>query len=313
MYRPKHVLIQSFAQSLQNAYQDIFGNCQPHFVECLKSITQKSLEALSNSDALYHDLEHTILVTAVGQEILRAKRLCDGSAAVASEDWLNFITVLLCHDIGYLKGVCRRDDRLTHRYVTGTGNEYVTLPPGATDAALTPYHVDRSKQFIAEQFANEPLIAVERVQQMIEFTRFPVSKEASYQETCSYPGLARAADLIGQLGDRHYLQKLPGLFYEFAEISVHEKLGYQHPGDIRAGFPDFYWNRVHPYIQDAVTYLGWTQAGKQIVAELHANIFVVEHELKPQQKALELCGRRSLSCRYQTGSLEKTYQLCELN
>ncbi|HBB33823.1 MAG TPA: metal-dependent phosphohydrolase, partial [Cyanobacteria bacterium UBA9273] len=56
------------------------------------------------SDALYHNVEHTILVTLVGQEILRGKHIRDGG--VSCEDWLHFIISLLCHDIGYVKGVC---------------------------------------------------------------------------------------------------------------------------------------------------------------------------------------------------------------
>ena len=37
-----------------------------------------ALESIANSDALYHDVEHTIMVTLVGQEMLKGKHLREG-------------------------------------------------------------------------------------------------------------------------------------------------------------------------------------------------------------------------------------------
>src|SRR5262245_23351295 len=67
----------------------------------------------------YHDLGHTICVTLVGQEVLRGKHLREGG--VSPRDWLHFITSLLCHDIGYVRGICRNDRQGC--YVTGQGKE----------------------------------------------------------------------------------------------------------------------------------------------------------------------------------------------
>jgi len=52
----------------------------------------------ANSDAPYHNAEHTMMVTLVGQEILRGKHIREGG--VSPHDWLHFISSLLCHDIG---------------------------------------------------------------------------------------------------------------------------------------------------------------------------------------------------------------------
>ena len=57
---------------------------------------------------------------------------------------------LLCHDIGYVRGVCR-GDRDGH-YVSGENGKLVPISAGATDASLTPYHVARSKLFVRERF-----------------------------------------------------------------------------------------------------------------------------------------------------------------
>jgi hypothetical protein len=214
-------------------------------------------------------------VTLVGQEILRGKHIREGG--VACEDWLHFHIALLCHDIGYVKGVCRQDRTDLRLYATGIGDLQVALPPGATDTSLTPYHVDRGKMFVSERFGGHKLINAELIKQNIELTRFPVPTDEDHQDTVNYPGLVRAADLIGQLSDPRYLQKIAALFYEFEETGQNQVLGYRTPGDLRDGYPKFYWNVVYRYVKDAIGYLELTQQGKQIVANLSANVFRVEH------------------------------------
>jgi len=61
------------------------------------------------------------------------------------------------------------------------------------------------------------LIDAEVIKHNIELTRFPVPKAEDHQDTVYYPGLVRVADLIGQLSDPRYLNKITSLFYEFEE------------------------------------------------------------------------------------------------
>ena len=195
-----------------------------------------ALENIANSDALYHNVEHTIMVTLLGQEILKGKHLREGG--VVPRDWLHFIIALLCHDIGYVRGVCRDDH--DGMYTTGINGNTVGLTSGATDASLTPYHVDRGKLFVWEHFGGHTMIDAEVIAAAIELTRFPVPDDTDHQDTANYPGLVRAADLIGQLGDPHHIQKFPALFYEFAATGMNKKLGYKNPGDLREAYPGFY-------------------------------------------------------------------------
>jgi len=275
MFNPTQTLIKSFVQELQEGYEQNYGGLKSAYANIIGWSGRMALENIANSDALYHDVEHTILVTLVGQEILRGKHIREGG--VTCEDWLHFMVSLLCHDIGYVKGVCRSDQEGS--YATGIASEMIPLPPGATDAGLTPYHVDRGKLFVEERFRGNELLKSEIIQRNIELTRFPVPDDNDHQDTTHYPGLVRAADLIGQLSDPRYLNKVSALFYEFEETGFNKRVGYHDPGDLRRNYPQFYWNVVYPYIQDAIGYLSLTQEGKQIIANLHSNVFVVEHEL----------------------------------
>jgi hypothetical protein len=113
--------------------------------------------------------------------------------------------------------------------------ELVTLPDGSTDASLTPYHVTRSKLFVRERFGKIALIHVDtmEIEANIEHTRFPVPEDEQHSSTTDYPGLLRAADLVGQLADVNYLRKTSSLFAEFRETGINEKLGFRNPEDLR--------------------------------------------------------------------------------
>lgn len=276
MFHLRETTIETCGVTLQEAYRQIYGNLHPEYANAINWAANMALENIANSDAPYHNLEHTMLVTLVGQEILRGKHLREGS--VSPEDWLHSILSLLCHDIGYLKGICREDRPQERAYSTGIDGEIIILPPGTTDASLTPYHIDRGKRFVRERFGDSPFIDTARLEQNIELTRFPIPNDLQHQNTKGYATLIRAADLIGQLADPHYLQKLPALFYEFEETGAHRSLGYRHSGELRADFPNFFW-KVIPYIQPGLNYLSVTQMGQQILANLYANVFLVEHEL----------------------------------
>jgi hypothetical protein len=161
----------------------------------------------------------------------------------------------------------------------------VSIPAGATSASLTPYHVDRGKLVIDERFGGHQLIDAEQIKRNIELTRFPVPEDETHQDRHNYSGLARAADLIGQLSDQRYLNKISALFYEFEEVGTNQVLGYKTPGDLRANYAKFYWNGVFPYIPAALRYLELTQEGKQIIANLYANVFQVENERRILQES----------------------------
>lgn len=276
MFNSTRLIVDRFTERLHENYRRTYGSQKPNYPEIAVWAGRMALEQIATSDALYHNAEHTICVTLVGQEILHGRHCLEGG--VSPEDWLHFTIAAVCHDIGYVKGICRQDIEAERLYATGIG-DLIPLPTSATDASLTPYHVDRGKQFVEERFGGHASIDAERLKALIELTRFPVPNDTEHRDTENYPGLLRAADLIGQLSDPRYLCKMSALFYEFEETGANAILGYKSPGDLRRGYPDFYWNVVYPLIQKALQYLEMTQDGQDIIASLNSQVFQVEHEI----------------------------------
>lgn len=275
MLNVHQLLINPFLDTLAESYERAYGLAEPHYSNIIRWSGQFALENIANCDALYHDVEHTIMVTLAGQEILRGKHLIEGG--IRPIDWLHFILALLCHDIGYVRGILRLDGNGS--YATGIGEEVAQIGDKGSSASLAPYHVDRSKRFVRERFGGNTLVDVdaEVVVSYIERSRFPVPEEPGYHSTDDFPGLLRAADFIGQLGDPNYLRKIPALFYEFEETGANRQIGYHSPGDMRNSYAKFYWNVVRPYIGKALKYLAVTQEGKQWISNLHSHVFTVEH------------------------------------
>ena len=266
--------INPFVDRLSESYSMTFGVSEPEKLNLLRTISTIALENIANGDMLYHNVDHTIMVTSVGMQIIRGKHLYEGG--FSDLDALNYLVGLLCHDVGYVKGACRQDDQKKCLFDDGEGG-LVEIPATGTCALLSPHHVSRSKQFVNEHFVKNKLLDLKVITQCIERTRFPVPEDESYQATSDLPGLTRAADLIGQLGDPEYLRKIPALFYEFQELGQNQEMGYNSPGELRKGFAQFFWSVVRNYVEDAISLLQITQEGKEWISRLHSQVFECEH------------------------------------
>jgi hypothetical protein len=305
MINTSEILTNYFLQDLKNRYLQVYGNSKSEEIELLECHACIALEIIAKGFALYNNFEHTILATSVGQEILQSKQDCEGT--VSSQDWLNFVISMLFHDIGYVKGICQKDSESKNLYTTGIGDEMVFVPPDGTDAHLIHYHVDRTKVFIDETFKQgSSVINPETLKLNVEFTRTPISKKEEYQSTTSFPGLFRAADLISQLSDPHYLDKTVAVFYEFEEIGENKKTGFSKPRDLRWNCSNFYWNTAFPYIKDALHYLELTKEGQKIIKSLYRNVFTVELEIQ-----LGYANEEILSRLTQSTNLDKLSQISQ--
>jgi hypothetical protein len=273
------VMAQTLGAFLATETRGRFGSSHANLADFLPYVSRLTLECIGNSDALYHDIEHSMLVALVGHDILMGRGMMRSTTA---RDYANFILACLTHDIGYVRGVVQGDG--DGEYIADVTGRTVRLPIGSSDAAMAPYHVDRSKLFVIERFDMLDYLDADRIARAIEYTRFPYPSPSNnngpVDDLNEEEGLLlRAADLIGQLGDPNYMRKANALFYEFEEIGLNEKLGYKTPADVVYKYPQFYWKNVAPQIQTAIRYLNVTSSGRQWIANLYSNVFRAEREL----------------------------------
>jgi hypothetical protein len=262
----------TFSRTLTEDYRRTYNSTAGRYVEIVEYASRIAIERIGESNALYHNFEHTMLVTQVGWDILKGKGL---HTRVDAAEAAHFLLACLFHDIGYVRGICGDDSG--EKIVSNLAGSTIRLPKNASDAALAPYHVDRSKLFILERAALTDLLDGERIARAIEMTRFPIPNDGDHSETDTEAGLVRAADLIGQLADPYYPRKCVALFYEFEEMGTNRQFGYSSPEDLLRNYPKFFWNTTYPYIKAGLKYLDCTAAGRQWTANLFRHVFASEH------------------------------------
>ena len=96
-----------FIDLLEKDRERIFRDSPDSFSDIIADAVHTSLNLISRSDALYHDIEHTCLVTLCGQDIFLGKKLLEGQ--LNATDWLHYTLALLFHDIGYIRNLLKED------------------------------------------------------------------------------------------------------------------------------------------------------------------------------------------------------------
>ncbi len=67
---PTQLVMDAFVDQLEVSYRKIYSNLEPSYPGIISFMGRLALENFANNDAPYHDVNHTILVTQVGQEII---------------------------------------------------------------------------------------------------------------------------------------------------------------------------------------------------------------------------------------------------
>ena len=276
MFRPSDIIIDAFVKRLSRDYLETFGERAPEHHDTILEVARMVLARVARSDALYHDLVYTFLVTLVGQDILRGRIARD--ADVVPNDWVHFLASLLCSNVGIVRGTCPGDAGNT--CVTGTNAQTVELPRGATDGALWPYRAERATIFVHHHFREHPILEWEALAASMEYSRFPPPLERDH-ETASYPGLLRAAHLIAMVADPNFTLKINRLFLQARESGIADKLGYTTAPEFIARYPKFFWRVLHPLIGEAMELLDYTGGGRVWVANMQAHLLVEEHRQPP--------------------------------
>src|SRR3954466_8190869 len=87
--------------------KDRFGASHAGLTELLPFAAKLTMECIGNSDALYHNVEHTLLVTLAGHDILRGRAL---HKHLTADDYAHIMIACITHDIGYVRGLFKEDD-----------------------------------------------------------------------------------------------------------------------------------------------------------------------------------------------------------
>lgn len=272
MFRPSDIIIDAFVTRLTGDYVGAFGDGNAAHIDTIVHVARMSLNRIARSNALYHNIDHTMLVTLVGQEMMRGRMVRDGD--VSAGDWINFVASLLCFAVGFSRGACPGDDG--DRLVVGDDGAVVTPPRGATDGWLWPYFTDRSKIFVRHYFRDHPMLNSEAMAANIEYSRFPPPTDRNH-ETATYPGLLRAAHLIGAVADPNFVLKMPPLMQELEESGMAALLGYADVADFRIGYPKLFWDVLYPRIAHGMELLSYTGEGRVWLANMHAHLLSEEH------------------------------------
>ena len=74
MFNPTQVMIHACVEEFKVGYRQTYGSLKPDYAELLGWVGSMALEIIANSDALYHNVEHTVLVALTGQEVFRGRQ-----------------------------------------------------------------------------------------------------------------------------------------------------------------------------------------------------------------------------------------------
>jgi hypothetical protein len=297
-----------FIETLDKKRQDVLPDSPPEYLNIISDAVHTSLNLISRSDALYHDVEHTCLVTLCGQEIFSGKKVLEGE--LDASDWLHYTVALLFHDIGYVRNILPGDDDVNQ--IINTGGDTYEMKMGQTDASLTPYHVERGKMFVNNRKWNEK-INKDILINLISYTQFPIPNRpkvnnSEEKKLLDLAGLVGSSDLIGQLADPMYDVKIPRLFYEFEETGSAKKMGYETPTHLRDGFPSFYMNFVRPHVSEALNYLKITEKGREWIAGLNYHVFSQSHKAQIEKSGIDLITELS-ELDFQNQTIESLIQI----
>src|SRR5678810_674769 len=78
----QELTIDMFVEQLRRVYERTYGDIDKTFGRIVAWSGRLALENIANSDALYHDIDHTIMVSLAGQAIIEGKHLREGGVCL---------------------------------------------------------------------------------------------------------------------------------------------------------------------------------------------------------------------------------------
>ena len=191
----KHIVSLIYRDATSDTFIEVFNTV----LDAVVSLFKGTFEGYRSCNTQYHDLKHTTDILLASARLIHGahlKRLKLSEKTVM----LGLVSALM-HDTGYIQ---------TENDMTGTGAKY------------TLRHVERSVEFMRGYFTRKgypkeyiescsAIIGCTGINTRIENIKFPSA------EITAVGQIIGTADLVGQMADRVYLEKLLFLFYEFQE------------------------------------------------------------------------------------------------
>ena len=184
-----------------NYSDSLFTGIQKNFF-LIDALFNGKFPGYKKCNTSYHDLDHTIEV------FLATIRLIDGynlknkkiDAGLAH----NLLNAALFHDVGYIQEEWDSD---------GTGAKHTTI------------HVKRSIELVEQLFYrfdldDNNIPSIKRIIESTEYIKDFNSIQYISEEEKVAGAILGTADLIGQMANRNYLEKLLFLYYEFKEANI---------------------------------------------------------------------------------------------
>jgi hypothetical protein len=236
----------------------------------------------------YHDLKHTTDTLLAVARLMHGACVC-GESFTREQVNLGLICALM-HDTGYIQTL---DDDV------GTGAKYTLIHTERSVAFMDNYIADRglSKQ----DFTGYPsILRCTGLSSKIRRIRFP-SRPVELLGR-----ILVAADLLGQMADRTYLEKLLFLFYEFREGGV---MGYGSELELLKKTMNFYALTQKRFTSELDSVNGymryhfksrWNLEGDLYREAIERNMsylrFILENHEKDYREYLRRQGRSRSSC-----------------
>ncbi len=272
MFRPADIVIEMLLRRLSESYAELFPLAPVEYKVALLRACRIGASHAARTDALYHNLDHTVQVVCVGVEMLKGKMLRDGD--LDAHEAMHFIAALLLFAIGFNRRLLP-DDRVDRVVIHPDGTS-IELPDGVTDAFLRPYAPERGMMFVRAHFAESPILDANMLADYIDYTRFPPCPERQPDLT-GFRGLVRAARLIGMVSDPYFMKKLKPLTQEFQESGMLGQLGVADVVEFRANYVQLFWKTLNPLICEGMELLEFTNDGRDRLASMRLHLLREEH------------------------------------
>lgn len=272
MFKPADIIIDDFVMRLRDEFVRAHPAATFDQRETLDRASRLALTHVARSNALYTNLDSTLLIAEVSLRMLEGRQI--ECYDVTVHDWLNFMLASIASFAGFARGVVPGDKGRT--LVVSPDGETVELDRGKTDGYLLRWYIPRSQMFVRHYYANEVELDAEFMAEIIAHTRMVVPK-ATDDDPHSWGALLRAAQTIGLGADPRFIQRSKRLFRQLEESGLAEAMGYSTAADVVDTYPDRFWKYLVPQIPVALSYLKYTGGGQLWLARLNSHMLQEEH------------------------------------